>query len=419
MSDKTSRWAIALLCLSTALLLTAAEAFARGGRGGVSRGGGGFSRSPSMSRPAPRPSVSRPSVSRPSVSRPSTPSRPNVSRPAAGTRPSTGARPATGSRPATGTRPATGRHPSQSQLQSFLDLGPGAGTRPSFGNRSTSVAAGAAGGSAAAFLRDHPHAEPLPANRPTGRPGVGERPGIGERPRPIRDNRPDRIDNRQDWRDQRVQRRDQVHDQFRDNHPRFDFWADHPTWARWRVNRPYRWATWSLIAGWFPWGWSEPTTYSYGDNVYYEGDTVYYGDQAVATSGEYAQQAQTIATSGAGVPEETQEADWLPLGVFAITQDGQASGPPPTLYLQLQVNKDGVITGTLQNMGTSGVQQIEGVVDKQSQRSAWTVTGKSWPVMETGISNLTQDQAPALVHFQDGKTQQWLLVRMDDPNGGS
>jgi len=185
------------------------------------------------------------------------------------------------------------------------------------------------------------------------------------------------------------------------------------------VNRPYRWATWSLIAGWFPWGWSQPTYFNYGENVYYEGDSVYYGDQAVATSEEYAQQAQTIATSGAGVPEETQEADWLPLGVFAITQDGQASGPPPTLYLQLQVNKDGIITGTLQNISTNSVQQIEGVVDKQSQRSAWTVSGKSWPVMETGISNLTQDQAPALVHFEDGQTQQWLLVRMDDPNGGS
>ncbi len=436
MNGKPSRRTITLLCLGLALLLTA-EASARGGRGGGFRGGGGggyrggggFSRSPSMSRPVSRPSVSRPvsrpsvsrpSVSRPSVSRPSTPTRPSISRPAAGGRPAVGARPAPGSRPATGARPAPGTRPSQSQLQNFLDLRPGGGSRPSFGGSGANLAAGAAGGAAAAFLRDRPSAEPLPARRPVGRPGLGDRPGAGERPsRPTRDNRPDRIDNRQQRRDQRVQRRDQVHEQFRDNRPRFDFWVDHPSWAAWRLNRPYRWATWVMVTAWFPWGWSQPASYSYGENVYYEGDSVYYGDQVVATSQEYAQQAQTIATGGPGVPADTQEADWLSLGVFAITQDGQASGPPPTLYLQLQVNKDGVITGTLQNMGTNRVQQVEGVVDKRSQRSAWTVAGKSWPVMETGISDLTQDQAPALVHFEDGQTQQWLLVRMDDPDGSS
>jgi hypothetical protein len=35
--------------------------------------------------------------------------------------------------------------------------------------------------------------------------------------------------------------------------------------------------------------------------------------------------------------------------------------------------------------------------------------------METGIYNLTKDTAPALVHFADGQTQQWLLVRLDEP----
>ncbi len=35
--------------------------------------------------------------------------------------------------------------------------------------------------------------------------------------------------------------------------------------------------------------------------------------------------------------------------------------------------------------------------------------------METGISNLTQDTAGVLVHFANGDTQQWLLVRLDQP----
>ena len=35
--------------------------------------------------------------------------------------------------------------------------------------------------------------------------------------------------------------------------------------------------------------------------------------------------------------------------------------------------------------------------------------------METGVYNLTKDTAPALLHVEDGQTQQWLLVRMDEP----
>ena len=178
------------------------------------------------------------------------------------------------------------------------------------------------------------------------------------------------------------------------------------------MTRPYRWATWGLITGWFPWGWSQPTYYSYGSNVYYEGDTVYYGETAAASAEEYAEQARTIATSA---PEMTNDTQWMPLGVFALAQDGQPSGPAPTMFLQLQVSKDGIIAGTFQNTATGDIQAVEGAVDKQTQRCAWTVQGKDWPVMETGISNLTQDEAPALLHFADGQTQQWLLVRLDDP----
>lgn len=55
------------------------------------------------------------------------------------------------------------------------------------------------------------------------------------------------------------------------------------------------------------------------------------------------------------------------------------------------------------------------MADKASQRATWTVTGKARPITETGIVNLIQDSAPALVHFADGQTQQWLMVRLDDP----
>ncbi len=226
-------------------------------------------------------------------------------------------------------------------------------------------------------------------------------------------NRPDRIENRQQWQQNRVQRRDEVRNQVQENHPRLDFWSDHPGWASWRITRPYRWATWAAVTGWVAFGWSEPYPYSYGESVYYEDNSVYYGDQAAATVDEYAQQAEAIAASAPALAPD--KAEWMPLGVFALTPDGQASGPDPTLFLQLAISKEGIISGTFSNAAINSTQTIEGMADKASQRVAWNAVGKSWPIMETGIVNLTADSAPALVHFADGQTQQWLMVRLEEP----
>jgi hypothetical protein len=153
--------------------------------------------------------------------------------------------------------------------------------------------------------------------------------------------------------------------------------------------------------------------YAYGENVYYQDDQVYYGDQPVATAEEYAQQAAGIVESA---PEtDPEKSEWLPLGVFALTQDGQKSGPEPTMFLQLAISKQGIIAGTLHNAATDSTQTVEGMADKASQRVAWSVVGKSRPIMETGLSKLTEDTAPALVHFADGQTQQWLMVRLEEP----
>ncbi len=199
----------------------------------------------------------------------------------------------------------------------------------------------------------------------------------------------------------------------RENHPRLDFWANNPNWARWRINAPYRWAAWGALTGWVGYGWTESVPYSYGENVYYEDNSVYYGDEVYATADEYATQAEEIVARAPETPPEN--ADWLPLGVFAVTQDGQAVGPDPSLYLQLAISKQGAISGTLHNTATESTQVIEGMADKASQRVAWAVQGQARPIMETGIVNLTEETAPALLHFADGQTQQWLLVRLNEP----
>jgi len=153
--------------------------------------------------------------------------------------------------------------------------------------------------------------------------------------------------------------------------------------------------------------------YNYGENVYYDDGQVYYGSEPVATEEEYAAQAQQIAESAPEVNQDT--AEWMPLGVFALTQDNQPSGPPPTMFLQLAISKEGVISGTFQNTTTNKVFSVEGMADKKTQRTAWGPVGKKWPIMETGIHSLTENTAPALLHFEDGTTQQWLMVRLEEP----
>jgi hypothetical protein len=264
-------------------------------------------------------------------------------------------------------------------------------------------------------------------NRPDvgqpGRPDIGQpgRPDLGQPGRPsvgsgnLAANRAGRVENRQQWQADRQQRRNEVWDQIEDNYPRLDFWTDYPNWAAWRLNRPYRWATWGALAGWCGYGASEPAYYDYGTSTYYEDGQVYQGGQAVASAEQYVDQAATIATGGPTTDPSTDE--WMPLGVFALTQDGQASGATPTLFMQLAVNKQAVISGTFCNKATNQTQQLEGAIDKASQRAAWCVVGQQRPIVETGLANLTQDEAPALVHFADGQTQQWLLVRLKDPQG--
>jgi hypothetical protein len=136
-----------------------------------------------------------------------------------------------------------------------------------------------------------------------------------------------------------------------------------------------------------------------------------------ASAEDYTQQAEAIATSAPSIDEE--QAEWMALGVFALTQDGQSTGPDPSMFMQLAISREGVIAGTFNNSSTNTTVTIEGMIDQKSQRAAWTAEGKARPLVETGISNLTEETAPVLVHFDDGQTQQWLMVRLEEPTATS
>ncbi len=108
-----------------------------------------------------------------------------------------------------------------------------------------------------------------------------------------------------------------------------------------------------------------------------------------------------------------QTATGCRLGVFALTESDKTKSD---VSLQLAVNKQGVIRGNSTDTVTNKNQVIQGSVDKQTQRVAFTVGDNTTNVVETGLYNLTKDEAPCLIHFGKDKTEQWLLVRMQKPD---
>ena len=141
---------------------------------------------------------------------------------------------------------------------------------------------------------------------------------------------------------------------------------------------------------------------------------VYVNGQEYGSAEQYYENTSELAAS---VPEMTDEqaeqTEWLPLGVFALTAEGVNAS---SMYLQLAVTKDGVIAGTFYNESTGTTHPVEGMVDEETQRAVWRAADGTNPdlVMETGIYNLTQDQAEVMVHFGPEQTQTILLVRLDE-----
>ncbi len=184
-------------------------------------------------------------------------------------------------------------------------------------------------------------------------------------------------------------------------------------WQNFGKHQLWRHAAWASLGAWVAGSsWDSPTYYDYGEGIYYEDEQVYMNGKLVASADEYYQQASDLTKSAP--PAQESETEWLPLGVFAVSRD-QATDS--NMVLQLAVEKDGVIAGTYYNNTTDSARPVRGMVDKKTQRAAWTFSdGKNTDIiMETGLFNLTQDQTEALVHFGRENTQQWLMVRLDQP----
>jgi hypothetical protein len=193
-----------------------------------------------------------------------------------------------------------------------------------------------------------------------------------------------------------------------------NWWPQYP--GAWRA------AAWIGAACWAGAAWNncssfcgypaEPVYMDYGTNVVYEGDNVYIDGTSIGTQEQYAQQAIELADTGKKA-EATMEEEWLTLGVFAMVQGERTDSND---LFQLAVNKAGIIRGNFYNVLSDTLTPVYGAVDKKSQRASWTVGDKKEPIYEAGFANLTKPETTMMVHFGKAKSQQWTLVRIEQPD---
>lgn len=154
-----------------------------------------------------------------------------------------------------------------------------------------------------------------------------------------------------------------------------------------------------------------PVNYDYGNTVVYQGDNVYVNGEDTATTQQYAQQATQIATVGQTSTAAPTD-DWKPLGVYALVQGSEKIS---NNIFQLAVNKEGIIRGNYYDGLLDTTTDVYGSVDKKTQRAAWTIGKNKVRVFEAGVFNMTKSECPCLIHSGDDKTDQVMLVRMEQP----
>jgi hypothetical protein len=181
--------------------------------------------------------------------------------------------------------------------------------------------------------------------------------------------------------------------------------------AGWTAARIWSAPAWGTVSTYCSYP-AEPVYYDYGETVVYSGDTVTINGVTEVPAEQYAQQAADLATVGKDASVEAKGDDFQPLGVFAMVGEGETKS---TNLFQLAVNKDGVIRGNYYNALTDTTEPVYGSVDRQNQRAAWTVGDRKTPVYEAGVANLTKDETTMLAHFSKENSQQFTLVRIQQP----
>ena len=194
---------------------------------------------------------------------------------------------------------------------------------------------------------------------------------------------------------------------------RASVWSAH----RWHYNHfhnpGYWWrrSAWAALAGWVTYGYTDPWIYDYDDNVVFQDDAVYINEEPIASAEDYIATGKELAQDRP--PGDTEEIEWLPLGVFAIATSD--SDKTPQMTIQLVISKDGRLSGTYYHWSTQSTRLIHGTVDKETQRVAFQIGDETANVIEVGLAGLTEDTTPMWVHFGTQQTQTWTLIHLDPP----
>jgi len=181
------------------------------------------------------------------------------------------------------------------------------------------------------------------------------------------------------------------------------WYADHP--QAWQYTHPHAdaWvaATWGAVTGWVAGVATTPVSYGYSESVVYV-----QGEPAPTTSAPVqAQQAQQLSQSYQAASDE----QWMPLGVYALVQEKDTKAQ---MLMQLSISQSGKISGSYYNVLSDNSQPLHGSLDLKTQQAAWSIAENSQVVFQTDLNSLTQAEAPVLVHYGDGESQQWTLVRL-------
>jgi hypothetical protein len=153
----------------------------------------------------------------------------------------------------------------------------------------------------------------------------------------------------------------------------------------------WAYSNWNNINGWLGWGWSDP--------LYYDNTGSYVDVPPEYVGGPVSQSASSTG-------------NWLPLGVFAASQNAQDASFT-NMFVQIVVDKSGLLSGTYYNAAADKAHPLDGFIDKDTQQAVWRVSDNpNSPVMTTGIYNLTQDVADVKVRYGNGVEQYWTFVRL-------
>jgi hypothetical protein len=195
------------------------------------------------------------------------------------------------------------------------------------------------------------------------------------------------------------------------------WWGRYPgAWfpGKWAIATT-AWATaaWAVAGSYCGCGGESPAYYDYGNNVAYDEGMVYQDGEPVATAEEYYDQANQIAADGLSPDNQ----DWLPLGIFAVISNEDQTQSDKVV--QLAVNTEGVIRGNYHDMLADQVTPISGAVNKETQRVAMKIEGNDELVAETGLYNLTNDEAPVLLHFGPAQQETRIFIRLKQPEEGA